>query len=509
MTEVPAAQPSPADVEARLDALRSRIHDELDLLDYGGRDWVPSPGHDVLDVLIVGGGHAGQALAFALARKDVRRVLVVDGAPVGLEGPWSTQARMRTLRTPKMLKGPDNDVPALAPREWFVARYGRERWDAIRFIPRLDWQEYLQFYREVTGIDVVNETAVTSVAPPTHPDGPFIVTLSGPDGQTTRLAQRVIFATGLEGAGGVSVPQHLFHHLPKSAWGHTSHMLDFDAMKGMRIGVLGGGASAFDVAGTALEHGAADVQHFMRRAQMPAVNPLRWMEYASFVEHFCDWDDAHKWDFMRKVLEIDQPSTQSSIWRCFEHDNYKFALGSPWLSTRMDGDEVVVDVAGTEHRFDYVIAGTGVAVDLRMRPELAPFVDQVALWSDRFTPASGKEHLGLAAYPYLTGSFQFTAKNADAAPWMARLYHFAQGARVTMGITGHQLSGLPAGVQRLVWGLTRDLFREHQAAVRADFDAYDERELISLGPRPADQPPIQRHASSSWAERLHPGTIEV
>ncbi len=509
MTTVPTDGAVLTDATARLDALKARIHDELDLLNYGGRDWVPSPGDDVLDVLIVGGGHAGQALSFALARKDIRRVLVVDGAPAGLEGPWSTQARMRTLRTPKMLKGPDNDVPALSPREWFVARYGQERWDAIRFIPRLDWQEYLQFYREATGIDVINETSATSIVPPTHPDAPFTVTLEGPDGTTTRLAQRVIFATGLEGAGGIAAPRHLFGTLPESAWGHTSHQLDFEAMKGRRIGVLGGGASAFDVAGTALEHGAADVQHFMRRTEMPAVNPLRWMEYASFVEHFCDWDDADKWDFMRKVLEIDQPSTQSSIWRCFEHDNYSFSLGSPWLSTRMDGDEVVVDVAGVEHRFDYVIAGTGVAVDLRMRPELSELVEHIALWGDRYTPPSGHEHLGLAAYPYLTGSFQFTAKDDAAAPWMGRLYHFAQGARVTMGITGHQLSGLPAGVQRLVWGLTRDLFREHQAAVRADFDAYDERELISLGPRPADQPPIQRFASSAEAEQVSPGDVQV
>ncbi|MDN4482253.1 FAD-dependent oxidoreductase [Demequina lignilytica] len=497
------------DRDARLAALKVRIRDELDLLDYGGRDWVPSPGDGVLDVLVVGGGHAGQALAFALARKDVRRVLVVDAAPAGLEGPWSTSARMRTLRTPKMLKGPDDDVPSLAPRSWFVAAYGQERWDAIRYIPRLDWQEYLQFYREVTGIDVVNETTVTAVAPPAHPDGPFTATLAGPDGDREVLAQRVVFATGLEGAGGIAVPRHLFGHLPDSAWAHTSHAIDFDAWAGRRIGVLGGGASAFDVAGTALEHGAASVAHFMRRPEMPAVNPLRWMEYASFVEHFCDLDDADKWDFMRKVLEIDQPSTQSSIWRCFEHADYSFALGSPWLSTRMDGDEVVVDVAGVEHRFDVVVAGTGVAVDLRMRPELADVVDHIALWGDRYTPPSGKEHLGLAAYPYLTGSFQFTARDDATAPWMGRLYHFAQGARVTMGITGHQLSGLPAGVQRLVWGLTGDLFREHHARVRADFDAYDERELISLGPRPADQPPIQRWASSSAAERAAPDAVEV
>lgn len=509
MTDAPLDSGAPVSGAARLAALADRVRYELSLLNYGGRDWVPSPGDDTLDVLVVGGGHAGQAVAFALARKDVRRVLVVDAAPSGREGPWSTSAKMRTLRTPKGLKGPDLDVPSLSPREWFVAAYGQQRWDAIRYIPRLDWQEYLQFYREVTGIAVENGTEVLAVAPPTTPDGHFAVTLRGPAGERVQLAQRVVFATGLEGAGGIAAPEHLFGHLPASAWGHTSHALDYDALAGKRVGVLGGGASAFDAAGTALEAGAASVAQFMRRAQMPAVNPLRWMEYAAFVEHFCDWDDADKWDFMRKVLEIDQPSTQNSIWRCFEHANYSFSLGSPWLATRMEGDEVVVDVAGVEHRFDYLIAGTGVAVDLAMRPELAGVVDHIALWRDVFTPAPGFDHEGLAGYPYLTGSFQFTALDAAAAPWMGRLYHFAQGARVTMGITGHQLSGLPAGVQRLVWGLTRDLFREHQAAVRADFDAYDERELVIIGPRPTEQAPMQEFASSAAAEAAAPGVVAV
>ena len=503
-----AVSPPHANVMA-LAQLEDRIKHELKLLNYGGRDWVPSPGDGVLDVLIVGGGHAGQALAFALQRKDVKRVLVLDSAPAGFEGPWNTTARMRTLRTPKGIKGPDNDVPSLSPREWYVAAFGVERWDALRFIPRLDWQSYLAFYRHVTGIEVRNESQVTLVSPPSTPLGPFEVQVTDPAGNYTLRAQRVIFATGLEGAGGPAVPSHLFDHLPKQAWFHTSDQIDYASLRGKRIGVLGGGASAFDAAGSALEAGAASVAHFMRRHQMPAVNPLRWMEYASFVEHFADWDDSDKWDFMCKVLEIDQPSTQSSIWRCYEHDNYSFTPGSPWLSTRTDGAEVVVDIAGEEHRFDVLIAGTGVTVDLRLRAELSDVVDHIALWRDTFTPAVGRENNALALYPYLTGSFQFTAKDPQAAPWMNRLFHFAQGARVTMGITGHQLSGLPAGVQRLVWGLTRDLFREHQREVRADFDAYDEKELIVIGPRPADQPPIQQFASSARAIESEPEGIVI
>lgn len=492
-----------------LAALERRIERELEALNYGGRDWVPSPGEGVLDVLIVGAGHAGLALSFALGRKDMRRVLLVDAAAEGREGPWTRTAKMRTLRTPKLLKGPDNDVPSLSPRDWFIAAYGQERWDAIRYFPRIDWQEYLTFYRKVTGARVLNETEVLDVVPPSDANGPFTVRLRDVNGDREQLAQRVIFATGLEGAGGVAVPSSLFAHLPRERWVHTSDEIDWDRFAGLRVGVLGGGASACDAAGEALEHGAASVAQFMRRTEMPAVNPLRWMEYASFVEHFCDWDDALKWRFMCRVLEVDQPTTQNSLWRCFAHPNFSFALGSPWLGTRMDGDEVVVDVNGTEHRFDILIAGTGVTVDLRMRQELSSTVDHIALWGERYTPPLGEENVGLAGYPYLSGSFQFQAKDPGIAPWMGRLYHFAQGARVTMGITGHQLSGLPAGVQRLVWGLTRDLFVEHANTVWEDFCAYDERELVNIGPQPEDWPPIQAHPSSAAAMEAYPEQLAV
>jgi cation diffusion facilitator CzcD-associated flavoprotein CzcO len=484
------------DSARRLEALTERIRYELDLLSYRSKDWIPAV-DGVLDVLIVGGGHAGQAAAFALARKDVRRVLVLDEAPAGSEGPWSTTAKMHTLRTPKTLKGPDLDIPSLSPHEWFVARFGQQRWDAITHIPREDWQQYLAFYRQVTGIAVQNETRVLRVDPPMSPDGPFLVHTLAAGEEEVLLARRVVFATGLEGAGGISVPDNLFGHLPRAVWSHTSHAVDFASLRGKRIGVVGGGASAFDAAATALDHGAASVDSFMRRSAMPSANPLRWMEWVAFLEHYADWEDSMKWAFTRRVLDIDQPTTQGSLWRCYAHDNFTLSFGSPWLSTRMDGEEVVVDVAGVEHRFDYLIAGTGVTVDLSLRPELAPFVEQIALWADRFQPESGTEHPGLARYPYLGSDFSFTAKNPSAAPWMGRLYHFSQGARITMGISGHQLSGLPTGVQRLVWGITRDQFRENAESTWADFVAYDTPELVNIGRRPEHLPQPQVSSSSS------------
>lgn len=484
------AAPVSAASSRRLAALEDRVRRELELTGYAPRTWIPGD-DDVLEVLVVGGGQAGLTTAFGLARRRVPRVLVVDAAAPGQEGPWSGYARMHTLRTPKALKGPDLGVPSLSPHAWFEARYGTRVWDEITFIPRLDWQDYLGWYRRVLDLPVENGTEVVAVHRPTTPDGPFTAELRHDGTVRTVAARRIVFATGLDGAGRWNAPAGLFGDLPKRFWAHTCEDIDFAALAGKRVGVLGGGASAFDNAGCALEAGAASVDSFMRRPKMPTSNPLRWMEFAGFVEHFADWPDDRKWAFTLRALEVDQPATQNSLWRCFAHPNFSLSFASPWLSTRVDGDEVVVDVAGTERRFDYLIAGTGVAVDLSLRPELAEFVDDIALWGDRYTPPAGRENAGLSRYPYLRGDFAFTPRDEAAAPWISRLYHFAQGSRVSMGITGHQLSGLPAGVDRLTWGITRDAFCEHGAEILDEFFAYDVPELVNIGPQPAGTPAIQ------------------
>lgn len=480
--------------EKRLAELRDEIYRQMEYVDYPKRDWLPA-NSDVLDVLIVGGGQAGLAISFALIHKDVTNIRVVEAAPEGAVGPWNTFARMHTLRTPKRLKWADQGIPALTPRAWFEAKFGKETWDDITFIPRLNWNEYLVWYRELLDLPVTHETTVTAIAKPETEDGPFSVTLDGPEGISQVLANRIIFATGLEGAGGRNVPQSLFGTVPQKFWAHTDDPVDFESLRGKKVGVLGGGASAFDNAGAALEAGAAEVKSYMRRPKMPVANPLRWMEFSGFLEHYPDWDDDHKWAFTKRVLDVDQPATQTSLWRCYDHDNFSLTFSSPWNAIRVEGDQVVVDIAGQEETFDYLIAATGVAVDLGMRPELAEFVDDIQLWKDAYQPPAELAAPSLGVYPYLGLDFSFTAKPEHDAPWLSRLYHFAQGARITMGVTGHQLSGLPAGVDRIVWGITRDLFIENDDLVLQDFFAYETPELTNIGKQP-EGTPIRQKAPS-------------
>ena len=52
----------------------------------------------MLDVLIVGAGQGGQAVAAMLLRERVDNILVIDRAPRGAEGPWRPFARMQIGR---------------------------------------------------------------------------------------------------------------------------------------------------------------------------------------------------------------------------------------------------------------------------------------------------------------------------------------------------------------------------------------------------------------------------
>ena len=67
-----------------------------------------------------------------------RRVAeLLDAAEAGREGPWVTTARMRTLRSPKTLTGPDHGIPSLTYRAWHEAVFGKDDWSRLDKIDRL------------------------------------------------------------------------------------------------------------------------------------------------------------------------------------------------------------------------------------------------------------------------------------------------------------------------------------------------------------------------------------
>ncbi|WP_230681490.1 TolC family protein, partial [Paracidovorax cattleyae] len=249
---------------AGLAALEQRLQHDLLTLNWRAKAWLPQrthAGRPVIDVLVIGAGQAGLAASMALAQQGIHAVLL-DRAPEDHEGPWATTARMETLRSPKELTGPALGVPSLTFRAWFEAQWGDDAWAVLDKIPRMQWMDYLRWYRRVTRADVRNGHAVTAVQP--RGDGLVEVQVRTGAGTTAWFARRVVLATGRDGLGGPQIPAFM-QGVGRSRWAHSSDVLDYAALRGLRVGVVGAGSSAMDSAATALECGAASVDLLVRR----------------------------------------------------------------------------------------------------------------------------------------------------------------------------------------------------------------------------------------------------
>lgn len=472
MTTTAPADPGP--FARTLDELSQRARDEITYLGEDTPNWVPPrPGSDV-DVLVVGGGQSGMAVAFLLRRAGIGRVRIVDAAPRGQEGVWLTTARMQTLRSTKTLPGPELGIAALSFRAWFETVHGRRAYALLERASRADWATYLAWYRHTLGIEVVNDTKVTAIRP--GPSGLEVELLC--DGRADIcVARKIVLATGMGGAGRMFIPETISAGLDPSLYAHTDMAIDFAALRGKRIGVLGAASSAFDVAATALERGAARVDLFCRHDDLNRVTPIKGMSYAGVMDHYFDLPDARKWELMRHFYARAAGPIANTVRRATRQEDFHLHFGQGWQSLRQEGEEAVVTTDAGVDRFDFVIAGTGYRPELTARPELAALADRIALWSDRFSPPAGQEAPGLASYPYLGAGFEFQTRVPGSLPALGDIHCFNFGASMSHGRAVGEIASLRHGVPRLVRAIGRDLFLSDWPGHRERLLSYDSPDL--------------------------------
>jgi len=448
-------------------------------------DWVrPRSGVDH-NVVIVGGGQSGLAIAYGLKRKGVGRVEVIDQAEPGKAGIWRTIARMRQLRTPKTLPGLEQDNPMLGFRAWFETLNGPDAFDALDRIPRLAWADYLDWYQRVNEVAVRYRTRLLEI----EPQGDLLrLHLESEGVRRVETTRKLVLANGYAGAGGPNVPGFV-RALPTEFWTHTAGQVPFDSFRGKTVAVIGAGASAFDAAGVALEAGAAEVHMFNRRAYVDypgGAQPAEQVErgHANVLSMTYELPDEVRWrNFVageRRVASV----PPDSIERVMAFDGFRLHLESALSDVEISRGKVAGRVGRDAWRFDHVIAGTGYRIDLAAQPELAGIHDSIALWRDRYEPESGEDNDAGAVHPYLGAGFEFLPRTGRGAEYLRNIHCFNLSAALSFG---KPVGDVPSAADhpRIVGAIARDLYVD-------SVDTAAHRRFVDTPTLPADPAPYEK-----------------
>ena len=460
-------------IDARgLAALESRLKEDLEFLCYPGKTWVP-PTPGVADVVIIGGGMCGMVAWLALTMGGVSNMRIVDRSPEGREGPWVTYARMETLRSPKQLTGPAHGLGPLTFQAWYRAQFGALAWDRLGKIPRRMWMDYLRWYRRVLDIPVENGVSVDRV----EPEGDLLrLGLSG--GSTGAVVTRkLVFATGRDGVGEPNIPGFV-KDLPGHLWAHSSADIDFAALRGKRVAVVGVGASAVDNAGEALEHGASEVRHLIRREEMPTINKLMGIGSYGFTCGFPELSPEWRWRFMQYSTATQTPAPHESVLRVGRHENAYFHFGKTVVTAEeREGAVRIAFADNTELETDFLLLGTGFTVDPMARTEFGESAGDILLWEDVYRPPPGEECPELGRFPYLGPDFTFRGRAPDTATWLKNVYCFNHGATASLGKVSGDIPAVSDGARLLARSIAATLYAEDVRAHWQGLLAYDAPEL--------------------------------
>jgi FAD-dependent urate hydroxylase len=123
-------------------------------------------------------------------------------------------------------------------------------------------------------------------------------------------------------------------------------------------------------------------------------------------------------------------------------------------------------------------------MDFARCPELANCAGNIATWADRYVPPADERNPRLGGFPYLGDDFALTERVAGVTPWISNIHVFAIASTMSFGPSGASINAMTTAVPKLVYGLTRALFRADIEQHWASFKAYDVPQA-TLAPRRA------------------------
>jgi thioredoxin reductase len=421
---------------------------------YSPQSWVSpattATGQQIKDVVVVGAGQSGLALAYNLKLLGIRRIEVVDSHDEDRAGPWSSFARMKTLRTPKNVPGPECANPLLSFRMWFSAKYSRGEYEAIEFVALRDWCDYLSWFRRILDITPHANTQIVSIQ---WSAADACLRLVAEDG-TEFFAKRVCLATGITAPGRWTAPTELVGGIPAGSYRYAWEDIPWEEFCDKDVAVIGAGASGFDNAAAALDAGCRSVSIFGRNpfpdrdlyfelwrgrddaalfpdeAGSPPADLLDPL--VAFNAHLEDEDRLAVLDALfangRSPANAEYLSRVERLPDITVHEE----MPVDRITHLGDSNRLAVRAKGEEFEFDKIVFATGVQAGLVHRPELADLYGRIRTWGDAVGPRR-ELPLGLQSYPKLGSGFQFLPKNpADSN--LSHIYSLADIVHTTVGL---------------------------------------------------------------------------
>ncbi len=322
------------------------------------------------DLLVIGAGP--YAYSAAAGARDAGIDTTVVGVPMSF---WREQMPVDMF----LRSGPDWHLDP-AGEHTFAAYFedrGLRRAD-LDPVPIGVFLDHTDWFREQKGFDV-DQRLVDGLQVDASGEG-FVATME--DGATI-TADKVLAAPGIRNF--VTLPA--WHEgVPEHRRAHTCDLVDFDALAGARVVVIGGRQSAYEWAALLCDHGAAAVD-VVHRHPTPAFERVSW----EFVNPY-----------------VEQTLAQGGWWRGLSADEQRaialefWQVGrltlEPWLTPRLKPDVVtvhpdteVVDVEegdettvlgltdGTRLTADFVVFASGYRAAIGRVPYLEPLLDDLAV----------------------------------------------------------------------------------------------------------------------------------
>jgi cation diffusion facilitator CzcD-associated flavoprotein CzcO len=245
------------------------------------------------------------------------------------------------------------------------------------------------------------------------------------------------------------VPAHA-EALPRARWAHSSDDNDYAALAGLRVGVVGAGASAMDSAATALEAGAAHVHLLVRRADLPRVNKGKGVMQPRLRARL---------RAPARRLESGASATTSTRSRCRRRatarsasratPNAHFHLGAAIEGAEERRGALQVRTSAGPIELDFLIFATGFSIDWRQRPMLRHIAPCIRIWKDRYAAPPGQDDPELEESPDLGASFEFQPRAGADCPGLDRVHCLSYPATLSLGVITGDIPAISDGALQL------------------------------------------------------------